>query len=71
MINKRTLLLDNNVIDWNMNKFYKEANETHDSKTNSSCNCNLLEFYKELITFILSYKNELKLTRIRQGIAIL
>ena len=54
MINKPTLLLDNNVIDWNMNKFYKEANETHDSKTNSSCNCNLLEFYKEYINNIYS-----------------
>jgi hypothetical protein len=42
--NRPTLLLHNNIIDWNVDKFHKEANETHDGKTNRCCNCNLLEF---------------------------
>ncbi len=38
-------LLDNDIVDWNVNKFHKKANESHNSKSNGSGNCNLLEFY--------------------------
>jgi hypothetical protein len=36
--------LHNDVVDGNMNEFDEEPNESHDSKTNGSCDSNLLEF---------------------------
>ena len=36
--------LHNDVVDGNVDEFDKVANEAHDSKTNGSSKCNLLEF---------------------------
>lgn len=36
--------LHNDVVDWNVNKFNEESNESHYAKTNGSSNGNLLKF---------------------------
>merc|ERR1719158_152507 len=40
-----SLRADNNVIDGDVDEFDKESNETHQRKSNSCCNCNLLKLF--------------------------
>lgn len=35
----------NDVVDWNVNQFDEETDESHDGKANCRCNGNLLELY--------------------------
>lgn len=45
-LSERMIHLHNDVVDWNMDEFNKESNESHDRKTNSSGKSNFLEFFK-------------------------
>jgi hypothetical protein len=45
--------LHNDIIDWNMDKFDKETNESHEGKTDSSGESDLLKFFSiRLGTFL-------------------
>lgn len=48
----RCALLHYDVVDGNVNEFDEKADESHDSKTNGSCQSNFLEFYKDKKTRI-------------------
>jgi len=48
----RPVLLYYDVIDGNVNEFDEKANESHDSKTNGSCQGNFLELCKDKKTRI-------------------
>ncbi len=39
--------LHDNVVDGNVNEFYKETDEAHDCKAHSCCQGNLLELWQE------------------------
>lgn len=39
--------LHNDIVDWNMNEFDEESNESHQSETDGGSESNLLEFYKK------------------------
>ncbi len=47
--NVRTEVLHNDVVDWNMDEFHEESNESHYAEAYSGGHCNFLEFYKEEI----------------------
>lgn len=36
--------LHNDIIDWNVNQFYKESNESHQEKAHAHCTSDLSEF---------------------------
>lgn len=43
---KFRIYLHNNVVDWDMDQFDKEANKSHYCKAYCCCHCNLLELCK-------------------------
>ena len=49
------MLLHYDVIDGNVDEFDKKADESHDSKTNGSCQGNFLEFCKDKTTRITDF----------------
>lgn len=59
--NKLTLRAYNDVIDWYVNQFYKEANETHNTETDGSGNSNFLKFWNKEEKFILQKFYDAKL----------
>ena len=39
-------LLHNNIVDWNVNQFDEESDESHNGESNSCCHGDFLEFWK-------------------------
>jgi hypothetical protein len=42
---RRSLVVDDNVIDWNVNQFDEKADEAHDGETDGGSNRNLFELF--------------------------